>query len=37
MLIDTNLPAGQSPYHGKSGDVYGITGRSLVLFLRING
>jgi glycogen operon protein len=37
LLIDTNQPDGQTPYRGKSGAVYGITGRSLVLFIRING
>ena len=35
LLIDTNLANAKPDYCGKSGDVYGVTGRSLVLFLRV--
>ena len=35
-LIDTNLAVENSSYRGETGDVYGITGRSLVLFVRID-
>ena len=33
-LIDTNIGNEQAAYQGKSGDVYSITGRSLVLYVR---
>ena len=36
LLIDTNIANAKPDYSGKSGDVYGVTGRSLVLFLRVN-
>jgi isoamylase len=36
LLIDTNIGAGKPGYSGKSGEVYGVTGRSLVLLLRAN-
>ena len=29
-------PNEEVPYKGKTGDVYGVTGRSLVLFVRAN-
>jgi isoamylase len=36
LLIDTNIANAKPQYRGKSGDVYGVTGRSLVLFLRVD-
>jgi glycogen operon protein len=36
LLIDTNIADGKPEYSGESGEVYGVTGRSLVLFLRVN-
>ncbi len=36
LLIDTNIANAKPDYSGKSGDMYGVTGRSLVLFLRVN-
>jgi isoamylase len=35
LLIDTNVPDGESHYEGKVGDVYGVTGRSMILFVRV--
>jgi isoamylase len=35
LLVDTNLLEGEPRYEGKAGDVYGVTGRSLILFVRI--
>jgi len=34
LLIDTNLGDEEPKYVGKTGDVYGITGRSFVLYVR---
>jgi glycogen operon protein len=36
LLIDTNITNAKPEYSGSSGDVYGVTGRSLVQFLRVN-
>jgi glycogen operon protein len=36
LLIDTNLTDAKPEFSGKSGDVYGVTSRSLVLFSRVN-
>ena len=36
LLIDTNIADDKLEYRGKSGDVYGVTGRSLVLLLRVD-
>ena len=33
-LIDTNIADKRPDFQGKSGDIYGVTGRSLVLFAR---
>jgi isoamylase len=35
-LVDTHMPNEEVPYAGKTGEVYGVTGRSLVLFVRAN-
>jgi isoamylase len=35
LLVDTNLPDGESKYRGKAGDAYGMTGRSLILLIRV--
>jgi isoamylase len=35
LMIDTNIADGAPEYAGRSGDVYGVTGRSLLLFRRI--
>jgi isoamylase len=35
LLLDTNITGAEPEYLGKSGDVYGITGRSLTLYVRI--
>jgi len=35
VLVDTNLRDGEPSYRGKAGDVYGVTGRSLILLVRI--
>ena len=34
LLIDTNLGDAEASYRGNAGDVYGITGRSLALYIR---
>jgi isoamylase len=34
LLLDTNVTEDQLQFRGDAGDVYGITGRSLVLFVR---
>jgi isoamylase len=34
LLIDTNLTATEPKYRGQSADVYGVTGRSLILLVR---
>ena len=31
LVLDTNIPDGNAAYKGKSGDIYGVTGRSLIL------
>jgi isoamylase len=36
LLLDTDTPDRTAPYRGKTGDVFGITGRSLFLFIRAN-
>jgi len=36
LLIDTNLVDKEPAYEGKSGDRYGVTGRSLILFVRVD-
>lgn len=36
LLIDTNLPDREPTFRGNSGDVYGVTGRSLILLVRVN-
>jgi glycogen operon protein len=36
LLVDTNIANAKPRYSGNSGDLYGVTGRSLVLFLRVN-
>jgi glycogen operon protein len=33
-VLDTHVTNEEVPYTGKTGDVYGVTGRSLVLFVR---
>jgi glycogen operon protein len=35
-VVDTHVTNEEAPYQGKTGDVYGVTGRSLVLFVRAN-
>jgi isoamylase len=35
LLIDTNRTEDAPSYRGRVGDVYGVTGRSLILFVRI--
>jgi glycogen operon protein len=35
LLLDTNVDGDYAPYRGRSGDIYGVTGRSLVLYVRI--
>ena len=35
LLIDTNLADKEPQYRGQSNDVYGVTGRSLILLVRI--
>jgi glycogen operon protein len=35
LLIDTNIGEPAPAYEGKSGDVYGVTARSLILLIRI--
>jgi isoamylase len=34
LLLDTDVPERTAPYKGKNGAVFGITGRSLFLFIR---
>jgi isoamylase len=34
LLLDTDVPDRNTPYKGKTGAVFGITGRSLFLFIR---
>lgn len=34
LLVDTNVSTQQAAYRGEAGDVYGVTSRSLVLFVR---
>jgi glycogen operon protein len=34
LLLDTDIPERTEPYRGKTGDVFGITGRSLFMFIR---
>jgi len=34
LLIDPNIADAEPSYRGATGDVYGITGRSLLLFVR---
>jgi isoamylase len=34
VLIDTNIADRDPEFIGKSGDIYGVTGRSLILFVR---
>jgi glycogen operon protein len=34
LLLDTDNPDRTEPYRGKTGDVFGITGRSLFIFIR---
>jgi isoamylase len=34
LVIDTNIENEEPKYHGETGDVYGMTGRSLALFVR---
>jgi isoamylase len=34
LLIDTNLIDTDPQYRGQSGDIYGVTGRSLILLVR---
>jgi glycogen operon protein len=34
LLLDTDMPERATPYKGKNGAVFGITGRSLFLFIR---
>ncbi len=36
LLIDTNLSGREPTFRGNSGDVYGVTGRSLILLVRVN-
>jgi len=36
LILDTDIPDRTAPYKGKMGDVFGITGRSLFLFIRAN-
>jgi isoamylase len=36
LLIDTNLALEQVQYRGEAGDAYGVTGRSLLLFVRVD-
>jgi len=36
LLVDTNVADAKPEYSGESGDVYGVTSRSLVLFSRVN-
>ncbi|HTV80059.1 MAG TPA: glycogen debranching protein GlgX, partial [Steroidobacteraceae bacterium] len=36
LILDTDVPDRAEPYKGKTGDVFGITGRSLFLFIRAN-
>jgi isoamylase len=36
LLLDTNLIAVEPAYRGQAGDVYGATGRSLMLFARVD-
>jgi glycogen operon protein len=33
-VVDTHMPNEEVAYKGKTADVYGVTGRSLVLFVR---
>jgi isoamylase len=35
LLIDTNLSDREPGFQGKAGDVYGVTGRSLILLIRV--
>jgi isoamylase len=35
LLIDTNITSVEPKYRGEAGDIYGVTGRSLVLFVRV--
>ena len=34
-IIDTHVANDAAPYQGRTGDVFGVTGRSLVLFIRV--
>jgi glycogen operon protein len=34
-LIDTNIPVSEPQFRGSPGDAYGVTGRSLVLFVHL--
>jgi isoamylase len=34
LLLDTDMPERTTPYKGRNGAVFGITGRSLFLFIR---
>jgi isoamylase len=36
LILDTDTPERTAAYKGKTGDVFGITGRSLFLFIRAN-
>ncbi len=36
LILDTDNPERSAAYQGKTGDVFGITGRSLVRFIRAN-
>ena len=36
LLIDTNLAETEAKFQGKAGDQYGITGRSLALYIRVD-
>jgi glycogen operon protein len=33
LILDTNIIDGELTYQGKAGDKYGVTGRSLLLFV----
>ena len=35
LLVDTNIADREPQYRGTAGDVYGVTGRSLTLFIRV--
>ncbi len=36
LILDTDIPDRAAAYRGKTGEVFGITGRSLFLFVRAN-